>query len=474
MVSLRITGDPFIDAGSMAAEAIFDKLGLKEATKENWLKVIDWAATIYQDKWGSAIDAISLNGVVTHNQKRKRARKEAITFYQKIFSNQNPYKWPAIRGWCRGCGSHELLFGGGRDILPLSGSGAFLNFHHAHENGLFLCKHCVASLFFVPFSVLQCGKNIALLQTRTKPLREFWKKNTVMQNLGDIAVGKSQGILRSPYNNVKNALFGLVNNLITEWHSAKKEFVAEDLRLFYFTNFGANPECEIYDLPADVFHFLWIVSDPAVPHVYDAWKTFVRRNYRIRDADFDEDTRSWKKSKGKSKSELSEKDYLNSPNFVYQRLLSGKNILSLMYVQRQRKTLVPIEIPKAYLLEVRHMKKERIDAVLLLADRICEIIRAEKAPKLLYPIESARVVYEFRAGLLKLFKKNMQLGNEEPLFTTEDYLYKLLPDGEPWSDVRDLLLIRIYEKLHDELRTQPEAVSEESIEVPIEAVDDEL
>ena len=40
----RITGDPFIDAGAMAAEEIHRHLGLAENSRGSWLKAVDWAA----------------------------------------------------------------------------------------------------------------------------------------------------------------------------------------------------------------------------------------------------------------------------------------------------------------------------------------------------------------------------------------------------------------------------------------------
>jgi len=466
-MNIQITGDPFIDTGRLAAQTIFKHLKLMGA-RDDWLKIIDWAADKYQNKWNSSIDSISLNGPVTHNTKRKTARKEAFEFFSKVFSGTNPYKGESLEGFCRGCGQRQRLFGAGRDMFPLSGSGAFLNFHHGYEGGLFLCAQCMASLFLVPFAVIQCGKNIALLQTQTKALQEFWKRNTVEQNVKDLTVGKSESILKSSCSNVQNAFFDLVNDLITEWYSSQKSFEPQDLRLFYFTNFGANPESEIFDLPAATFSFLWMVQNPNYPQIKSGWHYFVRRHFRIRDANFDETTQSWQKSKGKNKGEMQNEDYKNNPNTLYQMLLSERNILPRMYRSKDSKTLVPIEIAKAYCLEVRSMKKERIEVVLDLADRVCELVRKENAPKLIYSIESARYVYQFRAGLLKLLKKNIKVGEPQPLFTTEDYIHKLLPDGEPWTDVRDLMLIRIYEKLHDFLQGEREEISEDTIAVPVE------
>ncbi|KAA3661477.1 MAG: type I-B CRISPR-associated protein Cas8b1/Cst1 [Calditrichaeota bacterium] len=198
----------------------------------------------------------------------------------------------------------------------------------------------------------------------------------------------------------------------------------------------------------------------------------MRRFFLIKKAEFNEESKSWQSTKNKDRDQLNDDDYKNNPNKIYQNLLAGKNILRSMYRVKEKKNLIPIEIPKAYCKEVRHMKKDRIQAVLDLADRVCEIVEKQDARKLIYPIESARFVYQFRTALIRLLKKNIALGEPQPLFTTEDYLEKLLPDGEPWSDVRDLMLIRIYEKLHHYLQNAGEKLDEEAVLVPDE--NDEL
>ncbi len=465
----RVTGDPFIDAGGLAAEAVFSSLQIEDDSPENWLKVIEWVANVYQEKWHSRIDALSLNGVITQPKKRPKGKEEALKFYRTAFSNRSPYGSKAEISCCRGCGRKSSLYGSGRDIFPLSGSGAFLNFHHAHESGLFLCASCLASLFLTPLAVLQCGK-IVLLQTQTDGLKKFWRQRTVEQNLVNLAHGKSEGILKYDIKNPQNAFFSLVDEIITKWYDEQQSFEPQDLRLFYFTNFGASPECEIYDLPATVFTFLWVVQNPAWPDIKIAWQRFVRRHFRIKQADFVESEGVWKSTK-KNAGALADEDYKNNPNIIYQMLLAGQNILRRMYRRRDSKSLVPVEIAKAYCKEVRLMKKERIQAILDLADRVCEMVQKEDAKKLIYPLESARYVHQFRTALIRLLKKNIAMGQPEPLFTTDDYLEKFLPDGEPWTDMRDLMLIRIYEKLHAYLQADRENLSEETVLEPVEEDD---
>ena len=64
-------------------------------------------------------------------------------------------------------------------------------------------------------------------------------------------------------------------------------------------------------------------------------------------------------------------------------------------------------------------------------------------------LNGAKSSHELRYILLKFLGKNYDEGNEKPLFTIEDYVEYLFPDGSNWKEMRDLVLIAIYQKLHE-------------------------
>jgi CRISPR-associated protein Cst1 len=366
---------------------------------------------------------------------------------------------------CRGCGQERLLFAADRREIPLTGAQKNINFHHGWEEGIYLCSDCLVSLFFLPLAVVQCGPRLALLQTQSAALRRFWAEFVVQRNLKDLANGISTGIRKTEYARPENALFYIAGEIIKRWYATSHNFETHDLRLFHFTNFAAAPDCDIIDLPGKVFTFIWFAHDP---QYRSAWVNFVRQHYHIRNAAFDEESGRWQMLRGKNKGEMADEDYRNNPNTIFQYLLSDRSLLPLIRSTRARRTLLPMALTVIYAKEVRGMKQDRITTILQLADRISEMVRQENAPKLLYPLEGARYIYQLRAALLRLMKKNLAQGADKPLFTTEDYLYRILPDGEPWSDVRDLLLIRIYENLHDWLQGRAETLDEETVEVPVD------
>ena len=94
------------------------------------------------------------------------------------------------------------------------------------------------------------------------------------------------------------------------------------------------------------------------------------------------------------------------------------------------------------------MDKDRIKVLIQLADKIAGLIEAQDKSDILIDLQKSRNPWEFRLALFKAMRLYAKTGKEEPLFNTEEYLYKIFPDGEPWTDARDLILVRLYEKLH--------------------------
>lgn len=70
-------------------------------------------------------------------------------------------------------------------------------------------------------------------------------------------------------------------------------------------------------------------------------------------------------------------------------------------------------------------------------------------------LENAERLYVFERFFVRLEKKRQKLGIPEALISFDDFAKILTFYGEninlSWRSVRDLLLFRIYEKLHDEL-----------------------
>lgn len=364
-----------------------------------------------------------------------------------------------IQGHCRICSHSGPLFLAGRENYPLVGSGEFVNFHHFHESGLLVCKDCLIKLFFVPLGILQSRDSLMLLQIQNQYTAQFWQEFTILDNLDKIHRGSSEAILKSSFQNPQNALFHFGSRLIERFEML--DLPAQQLRLFRFTNFAGKVDVMICDLPSPVFSFLKRVLKPDLKA---DWSFFVQRNYVFRGAfHYDDEAGEWFDSRKKEILKLDERDYAGTRNNrVYGYLLAGKSILRLLCRVHKVRSF-PVLIAIHYLKEVRRMRQEQISLIRDISDKILALAQREgDYKKVVTPIEGAKYAYQLRTAILRMAKAHCKNGEPEPFVRLQDYIEYLFPDGQSWYEVRDLMLICLYEKLH-ELRIAPAEVSDEEI-----------
>lgn len=449
MQSIKLTGDPFVDLGGLVMDA------LPHTSIEDKVR---FATDVYVDRWKGKINAVFLHSKITHisvSNKPKLQKERSLEYYHGMLHEDGG----GLQGYCRICGHSGALFLAGRENYPLVGSGEFVNFHHYHESGLSVCKDCLIKLFFVPLGILQSGDTLAFLQIQDEYTAQFWQEFTILDNLDRIHRGSSQGILKSSFLNPQNTLFHFGSRLIERFEML--ELPPQQLRLFRFNNFGSKPDVQIYDLPNNVFSFLKRVLKPDLKA---DWTFFVKRSYVFGNAvRYDDTAGEWFEAKKNGNVKLDEHDYAGARyNLVYGYLLSGKSILRLLCRVHKVRSF-PILIAIHYLKEVRRMRQEQIDLIRNISDRILALGQHDgDFKKVITPIEGARYAYQLRTAILRMAKAHYKKGEPDPFVRLQDYVDYLFPDGQSWYEVRDLMLICLYEKLH-ELRIAPAEVSDEEI-----------
>jgi CRISPR-associated protein Cst1 len=95
------------------------------------------------------------------------------------------------------------------------------------------------------------------------------------------------------------------------------------------------------------------------------------------------------------------------------------------------------------------MKKETIKKIMEIADFIIHDRSEDEIKKLITKLNGANQAFELRRFLLTLVEENYNNGNEKPIMSVNDYANYLFADGSNYREVRDVLLIAIYQKLHE-------------------------
>lgn len=435
------TGDPFADVGGYVIEYLMElwpNLSIIEMIKR--------ATSIYARNWNHNLHSFFLNSTITHNSnKGQKGIDKTLEYYQGLISEAN-----AIDGYCRITGQKGNVFPAARDNHIMSGSATLINFHHGFESGIMLSKEALIRIFFVPLGVEQLGDKVAAIISNKEEVSRFFVRKNVDNNILHIGSGMSKGILKSSFSNPTNALFDYalqcINTIDTVTVRADKYMPKEQiaLNLFHFTNFGAKPTISLYTLPAKVFFFYAF----CIKYYKKEWQDFVYRNYwnaKFKNATYSEVDESWNSTKESVDYQI----FKTWGNNVFNRLMSGESILKLIlrYIKRRPFSFKIVEI---YQINIMHMDKRTVEKLKTLATFIVSGRSESDIKKIITKLNGVKKPGELRQLLIRLLGENYDNEHKDPLFTLEDFVFYLFPDGSYYAEIRDLLLIAIYERLHEE------------------------
>lgn len=281
---------------------------------------------------------------------------------------------------------------------------------------------------------------VCVIDSSDKEVSEKFVSDNCSNIFREIAQKCSKGVLKSPSAAPSTELFRFADRIIKE----RDETVNKDcsLNLYLFTNFGAKPELEIYTLPFEGMDFYRFVNKIKYK---DDWQKFISTKY------FCYNTKTKKRECAGENSEIGENEFKYWENSVYENFINGKNILPEILKWSKDNTF-SFDIVKYYELKVRKMKKETIQKIEQMADFIFEANELNQIGKAINKLNNLANSYELRRFVLKdiVTKYYDKHGDEsQPIISVKDYTDYLFPDTESWKETRDVLVIALYQKLHE-------------------------
>lgn len=436
------TGDPFADVGGNVIKYLSEKHPEKDI-----LVLIEHMAGIYVNRWESKINPFFLNSAITQPAFKGEIKiKETIKYFSSLINETYPHEI----GYCRITGEKTKLFKAGRDNSLLSGSGTFVNFHHNFQPGIMVSKEVIIRMFFIPYGAILIGGRIAVIHSNNTDVNEFFVRENCKANDENIAINSSGGILKSAYSMPANAIFRFVDDLFMN----KLDLIERDsekglsIALYHFTNFGASPEIVIYKLPSTVFRFY---SACQTPKVKEEWQTFLLAHYtnsKYKGASYNNKTFNYELIKKQNTELISFEDYKVWRNIVLENLLHSKSLLGV-FLRWSIKHKFNFNIIELYQKEIQNMKPETLNKIKELAAFLTEA-EEDAIKKTIKSLDGFKSAYDLRRFFLKnVVAKNYNLGTKETIITLDEMVYYLFPDDVSWKDIRTLLLIAIYQQLHE-------------------------
>lgn len=433
---IRRTGDPFADIGGIVL-----KILIREQKTDDILRLINNIASVYVSDWKAKLNAFFLNSTITQPAfKGDRKVTETIKFFNALINNELPFE----TGYCRILGEQTKLYIAGRDNHILSGSGTFINFHHAFQGGVMFSKEVLIRMFFVPLGCVQLSDKIALLDSNNEELVEYFIAENVYENSRSAATRISEGIHRLEFKSPSSALFDFALRWIRE--ANRSDIKNTELTLYHFTNFGASPEIILYTFSAALYTFYARVQYRTMKL---DWDKFSHSYFWQKNAEYQYKTDTFEVNEKKEDNSLGYEDFKTWRNSIYESLLQNKSILKpiLNWVSKKQRPF-NFDIVKNYQLILRNMNEKTLQIIERIADFVLQ--DSSNIKKNLRNLQKPTKAYAFRNALRKLEEKNLAEKNEKPLFSLDEYALELFPDGTFWQEIQNLLLIAIYQKMHEQ------------------------
>lgn len=445
------TGDPFADVGGLVIKI------LKEEKKNNdIMQLIKDTTDIYVNDWKAKLNAFFLNSTITQpSYKGDRKTKETIIFFQELLNEEISYEI----GYCRIIGQKTKLFNGGRDNQILSGSRKFINFHHAFQSGVLLSKEALIRMFFIPMGCVQLSDKVALLYSNNEDLIEYFIAENIAENSRGAATKVTEGIHRSEFKSPSSALFDFALRWIRE--AKRSNLENTELNLYHFTNFGASPKVVLHNFSVALFTFYARVQHRTMK---TDWNKFTHSYFRQKKTEYKYETDTFEVTVKKEVQTLTYEEFKVWRNSIYESLIEGKSILRQMlnWVSKKGNPL-NFEIVKLYQSILQNMNEKTLQIIERLADYVLE--DSSNIKKNVFNLKRPEKAYEFRDALRQLEEKNLEEKKPETLFSLEEYALELFPDGTYWREIQTLLLISIYQKMHEQkIWLNDKEVSEETEE----------
>jgi CRISPR-associated protein Cst1 len=441
------TGNPFVDAGIAAMLAWSQKTEPEELTFDDLSALGASLLSLYSTPtWTKSLYSIFINYPLNQNSYKGdiKKREKLKEFLDDLLGGVVPL---AEQGHCIACGRRSTRRPKSRQHVPMTGSGGLRNFFSHASEGADYCDTCAFAVQCAPLTLYACGKLLLLHSNSYKVLR-VWAKRAVTAIQRQIAMGEYTGCFNEGYSNARNALFHITQDIILSYEERWAEENAA-IRLYHFTNYIQGPELDIYDLPAPVFRFL---AQARLHERYVDWRRIVQRGYRIT-----------RRPRPQKSAEPEADVYKNSRNEVYERLLNHQSITRYFFNTSRKLAYGGWDLLTLYLQEVMHMDPDRIATLKRVGDDLADVIRSlPNGERRLVQLERAATYASFRNALRRLIHDRLALAVPKPLFTLDEYVTHLFPEGAlGWRETQDLLVFRLYEQLHSWLLEQGVIVTDE-------------
>lgn len=335
-----------------------------------------------------------------------------------------------------------------RMYIPMTTDEKNLNFVPEGVPLLPIAGWCLLALLAMPLGGLASKGKMWIVHSPDPKVTLYFAKRSLERNRADF---QKEGLSKRP--NYKFARTYLLRDL-SEAYSHRLNFTRFPLTAYHFTSSGQSSDIEIMHLSSPALRFIREANRVAP----DAWRRVVRRADRLNTETEDKEGAIVYNDRNHFYEDLFDLPQ-NAPLFLRRYLMrnpikgkpsgEAKNDPRYGYSFVEEADLISWPLTSLFLMEIMQMDKDRIKAIKVVADRIAEYIKSQDA-RLFKHIFNARSEYQLRLALIRASGKS-----DVPLFSLDEFTTAFFSETmnetlrSDWALTRDLMLIRIIEKLYE-------------------------
>lgn len=476
------SGDPYVDIGLATILAFCNKDDPAQLDTSDLHTVAGWIAQNYVKDPLKSFLTVAFTSNAWFAQPSFTPDKRAARGQLHLFAWQQP-----------GAGAERCVFTGlptavpalsdklapgraARAQIPLTQGDEDINFYPNGTPGLPISGEALLCLQAFPLGCAKVNGRLLAVHASQPVVTLAFVREFLTINRKNIVIAQQASETKLP-----DTRYG-IGTLLAETLMkviAESRYLADDrspfsITAYHLTN-GQSPEIAIYHLPLGVTGFLRLARTPR----YDAaWERIVQA-WWPREAE-ETTTGSNRKRSAKAKSAASKpavrrnalyEDLLrlpeDAPRFLRRYLLHNAldQAKSLTATEPDTPPASPAswDLTELFLKEVMSMDKTRIEHIRALGDRLADYVAAENDRRFFRAFYSEQNYALLRNVLLKANANAVRRGSQ-PLITFDQFI-EVFEEGEDiaykdWKLARDLVLIRMVERLAPWLSNNADAIPE--------------
>jgi len=449
---LRYTGHPLLDVGVATITAFAEKESPADVDAVDLEKVAVYLEQQYgKNPMKSYLTVIFPNSGFTQVAFDTQLAKRAA-YADKVlrsWRNQAPEGTSGERCVFYGTPATQRVF---REMIPLVGAESGFNFFAEGQAGLPISGEALLAIQAFPLGGSKCSGRVLILHAEDPDLTWRFAAESLRANRRYLNLAAQA----EKFDDSKFPRTQIIDRLLAV-DQARRDRDRVSVTAYHLTNYGTNASVEIYHIPLQIMGFLAQVTDAVYREV---WQRLTRS--------------AWEGDGGEG-----ERDSFGLParrNLLYEDLFAlpaqarrflRTYILRMPRLVRAHKDdprreyrlakeleLVSWPLTALFLKEVMNVDTERIEAIRAMADRLADYIHTQNDQHLfktlLYGRNGVSYYQELRT---RLIRADLEVAPKSgPLFTLDQFLavFEQSDDRYWWTMARDLLLIRIIERLHAE------------------------